>query len=154
MLYALGTITLIVLMQRFLKGFLSTISILLGLVVATFVAWLLGDATFDRVGDADWLGFTPPFAFRYATLGHRRHRVDDRGAARGGRGIDGSIFATGEIVGKRIKKDDVAAAIRADGLATVIGGSFNSFPYTAFSENVGLVRMTGVRAAGWWPPPV
>ncbi len=58
----------------------------------------------------------------------------------------GSVYATGEIVGKRIKKDDIAATLRADGVATVIGGTFNSFPYTAFSENVGLVRLTGVRS--------
>lgn len=144
--YALGTIVLIVLMQRFFRGFMSTISILLGLIVATFVAWLLGDASFDSVGDADWLGFTPPFAFgapRWDIVAIVSMIVVLLVVA-----VEstGSIFATGEIVGKRIKKDDVAAAIRADGLATVIGGSFNSFPYTAFSENVGLVRMTGVKS--------
>ncbi|MDL9937107.1 solute carrier family 23 protein [Gordonia sp. ABSL1-1] len=145
-MYALGTVLLIVLMQRFFRGFMATISILLGLAVGTFVAWILGDANFDKVGDAGWVGVTPPFAF---------------GAPR----FDivaivslivvllvvivestGSVFATGEIVGKRIKKDDIAATVRADGLATVIGGSFNSFPYTAFSENVGLVRLTGVKS--------
>lgn len=58
----------------------------------------------------------------------------------------GSVFATGEIVGKRITKEDIAATVRADGLATAIGGMFNSFPYTAFSENVGLVRLAGVKS--------
>ena len=46
-----------------------------------------------------------------------------------------------------------ATVLRADGLATTIGGVFNSFPYTCFSENVGLVRLTGSRAAGWSRPP-
>ena len=36
--------------------------------------------------------------------------------------------------------------LRADGVATTIGGIFNSFPYTAFSENVGLVRLTGIKS--------
>ena len=58
----------------------------------------------------------------------------------------GDVFATGEIVEKRITKDDIAAALRADGLATTIGGVFNSFPYTCFAENVGLVRLTRVRS--------
>ncbi len=58
----------------------------------------------------------------------------------------GDVFATGEIVEKRITKDDIARALRADGLATTLGGIFNSFPYTCFAENVGLVRLTRVRS--------
>ncbi len=33
-----------------------------------------------------------------------------------------------------------------DGLGTIIGGVFNTFPYTSFSQNVGLVGVTGVRS--------
>ena len=39
-----------------------------------------------------------------------------------------------------------AEALRADGLATFIGGVLNSFPYTCFAENVGLVRLTRVKS--------
>ena len=58
----------------------------------------------------------------------------------------GDVFATGEIVEKRIGKDDIARALRADGLATTLGGVLNSFPYTCFAENVGLVRLTRVKS--------
>ncbi|MGV9824508.1 MULTISPECIES: solute carrier family 23 protein [unclassified Gordonia (in: high G+C Gram-positive bacteria)] len=144
--YTLGTILLIVLMQRFFKGFMATIAVLLGLVVGTLVAWLCGDASFTDVGKSSWLGFTPPFYFgwpRWDIVAIVSLIVVLLVVA-----VEstGSVFATGEIVGKRIRKEDIAATVRADGLATVIGGSFNSFPYTAFSENVGLVRLTGVKS--------
>lgn len=58
----------------------------------------------------------------------------------------GDVFATGEIVGKRITSADVAAAIRADGASTTLGGILNSFPYTMFAQNVGLVRLTGIKS--------
>jgi OHCU decarboxylase len=58
----------------------------------------------------------------------------------------GDVFATGEIVEKRIVREDIARALRADGLATMIGGVLNSFPYTCFAENVGLVRLTRVKS--------
>ncbi|WP_020109106.1 solute carrier family 23 protein [Nocardia sp. 348MFTsu5.1] len=146
LIYAVGTIFLIVLMQRFFRGFLATIAVLLGLVIGTFIAWTLGDTTFSAVGEADWVGFTPPFAFgmpRFDIIAIVSMIVVLMIIA-----VEstGSVFATGEIVGKRIKKEDIAATVRADGLATVIGGIFNSFPYTAFSENVGLVRLTGVKS--------
>jgi xanthine/uracil permease len=37
-------------------------------------------------------------------------------------------------------------ALRADGLSTLLGGILNSFPYTCFAENIGLVRLTGVKS--------
>lgn len=40
----------------------------------------------------------------------------------------------------------LSAGLRADGLGTLIGGLFNTFPYTSFSQNVGLVGVTGVRS--------
>jgi OHCU decarboxylase len=58
----------------------------------------------------------------------------------------GDVLATGEIVGKPIRRHDIARAIRGDGLATTLGGVLNSFPYTAFAENVGLVRLTRVKS--------
>jgi len=45
-----------------------------------------------------------------------------------------------------VGQEDVTRALRADGLATFIGGIFNSFPYTCFAENVGLVRLTKVKS--------
>ncbi len=42
--------------------------------------------------------------------------------------------------------ETVANGLRADGLSTVLGGVFNAFPYTAFAQNVGLVRMTGIKS--------
>ena len=58
----------------------------------------------------------------------------------------GDVYATGQIVEKPIAKQDIAAALRADGLATFLGGVMNSFPYTCFAENVGLVRLTRVKS--------
>ncbi|MFQ9506175.1 MAG: solute carrier family 23 protein [Veillonella sp.] len=40
----------------------------------------------------------------------------------------------------------MASIIRADGLSTVIGGILNSFPYTAFAQNVGLIAVTRVKS--------
>src|SRR6201991_5046061 len=42
--YALGTLALIVIIQRVFRGFMATIAVLVGLVVGTLVAWALGDA--------------------------------------------------------------------------------------------------------------
>ncbi|MCZ3114783.1 purine permease, partial [Acinetobacter baumannii] len=58
----------------------------------------------------------------------------------------GMFLALADITGKRLSNADLTRGLRADGLGTVIGGVFNTFPYTSFSQNVGLVTVTGVRS--------
>lgn len=145
-LYAALTLAVIVAAQRFFRGFLGTIAILIGLIIGTATALALGDASFAEVGTADWVGVTTPFYFGLPAF-----------TLTGAISMivvmlitmvetTGDVFAAGEIVGKRITRGHIRAAIRADGLSTSLGGVLNSFPYTCFAQNVGLVRLTGVRS--------
>jgi NCS2 family nucleobase:cation symporter-2 len=45
-----------------------------------------------------------------------------------------------------VTRKDIVRGFRADALGAVIGGVFNTFPYTSYSQNVGLIGMTGVRS--------
>ena len=146
LLYALGTIAIIVGIQRFFRGFIATIAVLLGLVIGCAVALALGDMNFGKVGSAAAIGFTQPFVFGFPKFDVVACITMIIILLITAVESTGSTMATGEIVGKRIKASDIGNVLRADGLATVIGGVFNSFPYTAFSENVGLVRLTGVKS--------
>jgi uric acid transporter len=144
--YAMGTLALIVIIQRVFRGFMATVAVLAGLVIGTLVAWILGDANFDAVAESPLFGLTTPFFFgipKFSVAAIISMIVVMLITAVE---TTGDVFATGEIVEKRITKDDIAAALRADGLATTLGGIFNSFPYTCFAENVGLVRLTRVRS--------
>jgi OHCU decarboxylase len=140
------TLLIILAIYRMFTGFLATIAVLIGLVVGTFVGWLFDFTDFSRVGGADVLGVTTPFHFGAPTFNAAAvismvivmliTMVE----------TTGDVFAAGEIVGKPVDKEDVARALRADGLATTLGGILNSFPYTCFAENVGLVRLTKVKS--------
>jgi OHCU decarboxylase len=144
--YALGTLALIVLIQRFFRGFFATVAVLVGLVAGTLVAWAFGDASFGSVADSTWLGVTTPFHFGWPKFGVAAIVSMIVVMLITAVETTGDVFATGEIVDKRVGRKDIAAALRADGLATTIGGVFNSFPYTCFAENVGLVRLTQVKS--------
>ena len=61
----------------------------------------------------------------------------------------GDSIAVGEIVDKPIGQNELAAVLRADGLSTIIGGILNSFPYTAFAQNVGLKMCIRDRPSSW-----
>ncbi|CAM5519881.1 nucleobase:cation symporter-2 family protein [Streptomyces avidinii] len=144
--YAGGTMLFILILMKIGKPFLSSISILLGLVVGTTVAFLLGDAKFGDVGNSEWIGITTPFHFGapkfewfpivLMLIVMLITMVE----------TTGDTYAVGDIVGKEVDSETVARALRADGAATALGGVLNSFPYVAFAENVGLVRVTKVKS--------
>jgi OHCU decarboxylase len=143
---AFFTLAVILALYRFFTGFLATVAVLIGLVVGTIAGAVFGFTDFSRVADAALFGVTTPFYFGFPTFNAAAiiamviimliTMVE----------TTGDVFACGEIVDKKVGKDDVARAIRADGLSTTLGGILNSFPYTCFAENVGLVRLTGVRS--------
>jgi OHCU decarboxylase len=145
---ALAGFTLLVILAiyKMFTGFMATIAVLIGLIVGTLAGWIFGFTDFGLVSGADLIGVTTPFHFGLPTFSAAAiismvvvmliTMVE----------TTGDVFACGEIVGKPIDKNDVARALRADGLATTLGGVLNSFPYTCFAENVGLVRLTKVKS--------
>jgi xanthine permease len=56
----------------------------------------------------------------------------------------GMFLALGAMTGRKVEPDDVKRGLRADSLGTVIGAIFNTFPYVSYSQNIGLVGVTGV----------
>ncbi|SEB84925.1 nucleobase:cation symporter-2 family protein [Streptomyces sp. TLI_105] len=142
--YAGGTLLFILLVMRFGGPPLRSVAILLGLVGGTAVAWLLGDVDLGAVDQADWLGVSTPFHY-----GLPHFSVFPMLAMVVVMLITmvettGDVYAMGEITGRRVDGDTVSRALRADGVATVLGGVLNSFPYVAFAENIGLVRISRV----------
>ena len=142
--FAFGTIAIIVIIQRLFKGFMGTLSVLLALLIMTAVAFALGKTDFSGVGEATWLGITTPFYFGIPKFSVTAIVAMIIVMAVTAVETTGDVFATGEVVGKRIAPRDIANALRADGLSTLLGGVLNSFPYTCFAQNVGLVRLTRV----------
>ena len=144
--FAFGTIAIIVIIQRLFKGFMGTLSVLLALLIMTAVAFAMGKTDFSGVGEASWLGITTPFYFGIPKFSATALLAMIIVMAVTAVETTGDVFATGEVVGKRIAPRDIANALRADGLSTLLGGVLNSFPYTCFAQNVGLVRLTRVKS--------
>ncbi len=143
---AAGTLIFIVLIERFAPPVLARISVLLGIVIGTIVAIPLGMVHWDKVGSTDWVGVTTPFYFGVPTFQIAAIVSMCIVALVIMTETTGDILAIGEIVDVKIDSRRLGDGLRADGLSTVLGGVFNTFPYTAFAQNVGLVSITGVRS--------
>lgn len=141
-----GVLLIILLIQRFAPAVLGRIAVLLGVMAGTLIAIPFGFTTFSGLADASWFGISMPFHFGLPSF--------DVAAIVSMAVVmlvtmtetTGDILAVGEIVDRPPTPHMLSDGLRADGLSTVLGGVFNTFPYTAFAQNVGLVGLTGVRS--------
>ncbi|MDA1677355.1 MULTISPECIES: xanthine permease PbuX [unclassified Bacillus cereus group] len=142
---AFGVLLFIIIMYRFFDGFIRSISILLGLLFGTIVAAFMGKVSLQAVGEADWFHGIEPFYFGTPTFELTPIITMILVACVGIVEATGVYFALSDICNKKIGEKELTKGYRAEGLAMVLGGIFNAFPYTTYSQNVGLVQLTGVR---------
>ena len=146
MAVAAFVLVVILLLVRYGRGFVANIAVLLGIVVGCVVAVVMGKMHFDKVGKAEWFDIVTPFAFGMPTFDPVMVLTMTLVMIVVMIESVGMFLALGEITDKRISRTELAAGLRTDGLGTLIGGIFNTFPYTSFSQNVGLVGVTGVKS--------
>lgn len=141
---SLLVLVFILLVTRFAKGFLCNISVLLGILFGFAIAFMMGKVSFAGLGNAAWFAPIKPFAFGWPTF--EPVSIITLTVIMLITFIEsmGMFLALGDIVGRPAKQQDIIRGLRVDGIGTVIGGLFNSFPHTSFSQNVGLVSVTGV----------
>jgi len=128
------------------SGFIANVSVLLGIIAGAVLASVLGVMHFEKVVAAPWGDIVIPFRFGMpqfhivpiVTMCIVMIVVMIESL--------GMFLALGDMTGKTIDRDALSRGLRADGVGTLIGGIFNTFPYTSFSQNVGLVSVTGVRS--------
>lgn len=145
-LLAFITLILVLFFYRFFTGFLSNIAVLLGLIAGTAIAGVFGMVNFSQVATAGWIGVTTPFAFGLPTFDLASIAAMVLVMLVVMTETTGDCIAVGEIIDKPITQDDLTRCLRADGFSTILGGILNSFPYTAFAQNVGLVGLTRVKS--------
>ncbi len=144
----LGLITLIIILviHRLSTGFIRSIAILLGLVIGTVIASFFGLVNLNAVHESNW--FELPKPFRFAGFKFELGSILLFVIV----GIVSLIESTGvysalsEITKTKIDRKDLSKGYRAEGIAIVLGSIFNAFPYTAYSQNVGLVSLSGVKS--------
>ncbi len=139
-------ILFIVAISRLFQGFIGQTAVLISIVLGSLVAWPMGLLKFPSVPDAAWLGFPDPFHFgppKFAAAAiismcivvlvtYTESTAD--------------MLAVAEMVDKELSPSDLARGLATDGLSAVLAGFMNSFPDTAYAENVGLIGMTKVKS--------
>jgi xanthine permease len=143
---ALFVLIVILALIKWGQGFVANVAVLLGIVAGAVVAAGAGLMNFAKVATAHWFDIVVPFHFGIpqfhpipiVTMCIVMIVVMIESL--------GMFLALSEITGKALDQAALTRGLRGDGIGTILGGIFNTFPYTSFSQNVGLVGVTGVRS--------
>lgn len=139
------TVVVVSLACKFLtKGLVSNAAILIGLIAGYLLAFVLGMVNFGGVGKAAWVQIPSvlPYGFQFSlgavigvTLVSIVSAIETVGDA---------SATTKAGAGRDATDEEIAGATYADGLGTAVAGVFGGLPNTSFSQNVGIVGMTGI----------
>ncbi|MFJ6013945.1 nucleobase:cation symporter-2 family protein [Streptomyces sp. NPDC092952] len=140
------TLVVILLIQRFGRGFVKQVALLLGLLIGTLAAIPFGMADFGALGSAPVAALPAPFAFgapqfqpaAIISLCLVMLVLMTESSA--------GMLAIGEICERETDGRTITRGLRTDGLATFLGPVFGGFPTSAFAQNVGVVSLTRVRS--------
>ena len=144
--WAMAAVVIVVTLylKFFTKGMLSMAAAILGLLAGYLVAFAMGEVNFGNIDKAAWFVVPNPLHFG----------IEFNAAAVIGMclmGIISAIETVGDVsgitkggAGREATDKEVTGATYADGLGTTIAGIFGGLPNTSFSQNVGLVAMTGM----------
>ncbi|NCT36508.1 purine permease [Bacillus sp. EB93] len=142
LMLSMGVIAIILVINRFFKGYVRSLSVLLGIVAGTALAAMMGKVDFHEVLEASWFRIPQPFYFGAPSFEIAPTLtmlivglvivVESTGV----------FFALGEICDRPVTQDDLTRGYRAEGMAITLGGIFNAFPYNTFAQNVGLVQLS------------
>ena len=139
------TILIIVAIEIWTKGFLRSISVLIGLIAGTVIAGFMGLVSLKPVTQASWFHLPQLFYFGVPEFEWSSCLTMIIIALVSMVESTGVFFALGNLLDRDIQKEDLKKGYRAEGLAVILGGIFNTFPYTTFSQNVGLLELSGIR---------
>ena len=141
---ALVVIVVTLAIKFFSRGFLTVAAVLLGLIAGYIVAFFMGQVSFANVSKAASFALPEPFKYGFtlnwaiiigmclmAIVSAIETVGDVSGITKGG-------------AGREATDEEIQGATFADGLGTAVAGVFGGLPNTSFSQNVGLVAMTGV----------
>lgn len=146
LLLGLVTVSITLVVYAKFSGFIGNLSVLIGLILGSLVAAAFGMTNFSRIGEAAWFELSPPMAFGAPEFSLMPILIMTLAMLVIMAETTGNCLAIGKLTGKPTTQQTLAGAFRADGLSTMLGGLFNSFPYNAFTQNTGLIALSNVKS--------
>jgi xanthine permease len=141
---AAAVLFVILLVIKFARGFVANMSVLIGVAAGYALTLALGWTDLSGLAKEPWARVVLPLQFGVPEF----HLIPCMTMCLVMTIVfieaTGMFLALGAMTNRPVAAADIKRGLRADALGTVIGAVFNTFPYVSYSQNIGLVGVTGV----------
>nr|WP_299241792.1 nucleobase:cation symporter-2 family protein [uncultured Halomonas sp.] len=131
-------------LHQYGRGIWSEAAPLAGLLAGYGAAILFGYVEFGKIGSAEWISLPVPLAigleFHLAAI----VPVVLLALVTCAESIGDIVGTTAGGMNREPTKKELSGGVMADGIASIFAAIFNAFPQISFSQNVGMVALTGV----------
>ena len=140
---AVFVIAIIMILISLKNKFINTSAVFLGMLAGYILCIPLGKVDFTPIMDARWFSLPTPFRYGFSfhwaailpfVVAYMVTTIE----------TIGDLTATAEVSGKKITEEELRGGILCDGVGSAIGGIFSAGANTTFSQNIGIIGITGV----------
>ena len=141
---ALTVVVVALAVKFFGKGMWSSAAILIGLIAGYGMAMAFNIVNYDPVAKAAWFTVLKPLPYGFEFNLGAVLAVTLISVVSAIETVGDTSATTKAGAGRQATDKEISGATYADGLGTAIAAAFGGLPNTSFSQNVGIVGMTGV----------
>ena len=141
-----GVLITIALLERFGRGMVSVLALLIGMIGGGLVGLALGMVDTKAVADASWFAVVPPFHFGVPEFHPVPILLMTLFCLMNVLQCIGGYSVLDDLTGSHTSRAKVVDGVRAQAVGQIFAGSFNSVACTIFKENLGLLGITKVKS--------
>lgn len=134
----------IIIFNQFGSKFTKSSSVLIGLVVGYILSIFMNLIDFSPVLEASWVSFPRPLAYKWVFEPSAIVAMVFMYIATSIETIGDISALTSASEGRDATPEELKGGVLADGVASAIASFFNAFPNTSYTQNIGVVNLTGV----------
>ncbi|MAK92548.1 MAG: xanthine permease XanP [Oleibacter sp.] len=142
-----GVLVLIIILNQSKNVYVRSGAIFFGLVAGFVVAMTMGKVDFSGLAKMDWFALPIPFkygfsfdfaAFLPVALIYLITAIESSGD------LTATSMVSKEPITGDVYRNRIKGGVFADGINSMIAAVFNTFPNTTFSQNNGVIQLTGI----------
>jgi NCS2 family nucleobase:cation symporter-2 len=148
-LFIAGFVTVVIIVcNQIFKGVIRSSAILIGMISGYILAVVFGLVSFAPVVDANWFSVPLPFSYTWTFHWDAIVAMLIMYVVTAAETMADSSAITMAGEGRSATHEELEGAVMADGVGSIIGNFLNAFPNTSYSQNVGVIALTGIMSRG------
>ncbi|OZG70633.1 xanthine permease XanP [Hahella sp. CCB-MM4] len=150
-----GVLTVIIVLNQSRNAYVRSGAIFFGLILGFIAASVLGKVDFSKVSSMDWLAIPLPFKYGFSfdieafipvALIYLITAIESSGD------LTATSMVSQQPIDGDLYRSRIKGGVLGDGINSMIAAIFNTFPNTTFSQNNGVIQLTGIasRYVAFW----